>query len=182
MRLRAGTGAPTADLGRSGSASGPRPQRARTGAFFVRPQTTKMAIAPRRAVRSPLLNINQACQTCHRVSEAELLERAEALQTRTYEMRSRSMDALVELIADLTAAREKGFDEKRLGKAWAMQRRAQFYLDFVEAENSMGFHAPQEAVRILGESIDYSCKGQMELAKQGLHAPEAPVTTASDAP
>ena len=28
-------------------------------------------------------------------------------------------------------------------------------VDFVEAENSMGFHAPQEAARILGEAIDF---------------------------
>ena len=27
--------------------------------------------------------------------------------------------------------------------------KAQFYLDFVEAEDSTGFHAPQEAARIL---------------------------------
>ncbi|MCZ6769206.1 MAG: ammonia-forming cytochrome c nitrite reductase subunit c552, partial [Acidobacteria bacterium] len=43
------------------------------------------------------------------------------------------------------------------------QRKAQFFLDFVEAENSMGFHAPQEAVRILGESINYSRQGQVVL-------------------
>jgi len=36
-------------------------------------------------------------------------------------------------------------------------------LDFVEAENSTGFHAPQEAARILGESIDASRKGQVAL-------------------
>ncbi|MCI0618219.1 ammonia-forming cytochrome c nitrite reductase subunit c552, partial [bacterium] len=40
------------------------------------------------------------------------------------------------------------------------QRKAQFYLDFVEAENSIGFHAPQEAARILGQSINFSRKGQ----------------------
>ena len=33
----------------------------------------------------------------------------------------------------------------------------------LEAENSSGFHAPQEAARILGESIDYSRKGQVAL-------------------
>ena len=46
------------------------------------------------------------------------------------------------------------------------QRRAQFYLDFVEAENSTGFHAPEEAARILGESIDFSRKGQNALRGQ----------------
>jgi nitrite reductase (cytochrome c-552) len=29
-----------------------------------------------------------------------------------------------------------------------------------ENENSTGFHAPQEAARILGESIDFSRQGQ----------------------
>jgi Cytochrome c552 len=43
------------------------------------------------------------------------------------------------------------------------QRRAQFYLDFVEAENSTGFHAPQEAARILAESIDFTRQGQLAL-------------------
>ena len=45
------------------------------------------------------------------------------------------------------------------------QRKAQFYLDFVEAENSTGFHAPQEALRVLGESINYSRQGQLVLLK-----------------
>ena len=43
------------------------------------------------------------------------------------------------------------------------QRKAQFYLDFVEAENSTGFHAPEEALRILGESINFARKGQLVL-------------------
>ncbi|HSE57374.1 MAG TPA: ammonia-forming cytochrome c nitrite reductase subunit c552 [Nitrospiraceae bacterium] len=32
-------------------------------------------------------------------------------------------------------------------------------VEFVEAENSMGFQAPQEAARILGEAIDYARQG-----------------------
>jgi nitrite reductase (cytochrome c-552) len=54
--------------------------------------------------------------------------------------------------------------------AQGFQRKAQFYLDFVEAENSTGFHAPQEASRILGESIDFSRKGQIAL-RDGKTAP-----------
>ena len=37
--------------------------------------------------------------------------------------------------------------------------------DFVAAENSMGFHAPQEAARILGEAIDYARQGQISALK-----------------
>jgi nitrite reductase (cytochrome c-552) len=34
-------------------------------------------------------------------------------------------------------------------------------LDFIAAENSMGFHAPQEAARVLGEAADLARQGQV---------------------
>jgi nitrite reductase (cytochrome c-552) len=114
-------------------------------------------------VRSPLLNINNACQTCHKWPEEELLARAEAIQGRTVKLRNRAMDALMELIADIKAAREAGATDAELEAARKAQRRGQFYLDFVESENSNGFHAPQEATRILGEAIDYFRQGQVSL-------------------
>ncbi|MEE8199600.1 MAG: ammonia-forming cytochrome c nitrite reductase subunit c552 [Candidatus Acidoferrales bacterium] len=117
-------------------------------------------------VRSPVLNIQRACQTCHRWSEAELKARVETIQEKTFELRNLAMDALIELIRDLKAARAAGVGEAKLSAARAFQRRAQFLLDFVEAENSTGFHAPQEAARILAHSINYSRKGQMALRDQ----------------
>ncbi|HWQ35752.1 MAG TPA: ammonia-forming cytochrome c nitrite reductase subunit c552 [Blastocatellia bacterium] len=114
-------------------------------------------------VRSPLLNINRACQTCHKWPEAELKARVETIQERTFGLRNQAMDALMDLIADLKAAKAAGKAEAELAPAQSFQRRAQFYLDFVEAENSTGFHAPQEAARILGESINFARKGQLVL-------------------
>jgi nitrite reductase (cytochrome c-552) len=114
-------------------------------------------------VRSPLLNINRACQGCHKWPEQELKDRVEAIQTRFHDLRDKAMDALVSLIGDLKAAREAGRTDKELEAPRYLQRRAQFLLDFVEAENSTGFHAPQEATRILGESIDFSRQGQIVL-------------------
>jgi hypothetical protein len=46
-----------------------------------------------------------------------------------------------------------------------LQRKAQWRLDFVAAENSMGFHAPQEAARILAEAIDYARQGELAVAR-----------------
>jgi nitrite reductase (cytochrome c-552) len=118
-------------------------------------------------VRSPLLNINRACQTCHKWPEDELRARVETIQERTFKLRNLAMDALVALIADLKAARERGRPDAELAEARALQRKAQFYLDFVEAENSTGFHAPQEAARILAESINYSRQGQVAIRGAG---------------
>ena len=117
-------------------------------------------------VRSPLLNINHACQTCHKWPEAELKGRVEAIQERTFRLRNLAMDALVEFIGEIKAAKTAGKADDQLASARDFQRKAQFYLDFIEAENSMGFHAPQEAARILGESIDFTRRGQRELRKQ----------------
>ena len=114
-------------------------------------------------VRSPVLNINRACQTCHKWPEEELKGRVETIQERTFKMRNVAMDALMDLIRDLKVAKAAAKTDTELATAQDFQRKAQFYLDFVEAENSTGFHAPQEAVRILGESINFSRQGQIEL-------------------
>ena len=114
-------------------------------------------------VRSPMLNVNRACQGCHRWPEEELKARVETIQQRTYKLRNVAMDALMDLIKDLKAANGAGKTGKEVAMAQDFQRKAQFYLDFVEAENSTGFHAPQEAARILGESIDFSRRGQLLL-------------------
>jgi nitrite reductase (cytochrome c-552) len=114
-------------------------------------------------VRSPILNINRACESCHRWPEEELKARVETIQERTHEMRNKAMDALVALIADIRTAAAANAPKERLDEARTLQRRAQFLLDFVEAENSSGFHAPQEAARLLAESIDSSRRGQISL-------------------
>ena len=114
-------------------------------------------------VRSPMLNINHACQTCHKWPEAELRSRVEQIQDRTFKLRNLAMDALMDLIKDLKAAKAAGVAEAVLVKAQGFQRKAQWYLDYVEAENSMGFHAPQEAARILGESMNFSRMGQVAI-------------------
>jgi nitrite reductase (cytochrome c-552) len=115
-------------------------------------------------VRSPLLNINNSCQVCHHWPEEELRQRVFTIQDRTYQMRNVAMDALVALVEDLTRARSGGASDAQLADARASQKRAQFLLDFIEAENSMGFHAPQESMRVLGLSIDHTRRGQVALA------------------
>ena len=130
-------------------------------------------------VRSPLLNINRACQTCHRFPEEELRARVEAIQERTFQMRNAALEGLVALIGDIRAARTAGRGDNELVTALALQRRAQFLLDFVEAENSTGFHASGEAARILGRSLDFARQGQVAVRDpayrpQGLPATAVP--------
>ncbi len=114
-------------------------------------------------VQSPVLNVNRACQTCHKWSEEELRARVFTIQDRTHQIRDTAMDALMDLITDIKKAADSGAAAKTLDTARDEQRQAQFLLDFVEAENSTGFHAPQEAMRILAKSIEHVRKGQVAL-------------------
>ncbi len=118
-------------------------------------------------VRSPLLNIERACLVCHPFPAAEMRARAERIQERNAALLVRAEDALIALYDEVAAARKAGASEADLDAARKLQRRAQFRADFVNAENSMGFHAPQEAARILGEAIDFARQGQIAAIKRG---------------
>ena len=82
-----------------------------------------------------------------------------------------AMEAMIDAIV---AAKSRGATDVQLAEAFAFQRKAQFRLDWVYAENSMGFHAAQETARLLAESIDYS--RQAQLAAQAI-APTGAVVT-----
>jgi nitrite reductase (cytochrome c-552) len=114
-------------------------------------------------VRSPMLNINRACQGCHHQTEQEMQSRVDQIHERMMETRNLAMDALMDLIADIRKRKDAGASGAELAEAQSAQRKAQFFVDFVEAENSAGFHAPQEAMRVLAMSIDTSRKGQVAL-------------------
>ncbi len=112
-------------------------------------------------IRSPLRNVQRACLQCHHFSEQEMLARAEVIQDRTERLLNRSEDALLAMLDAIVAARARGVSEEDLAPALQMQRKAQWRLDFISAENSRGFHAPQEAARILAEAIDDARQGQL---------------------
>lgn len=116
-------------------------------------------------VRSPLLNINRACQTCHHFPEDEIKSRVDAIQQRNFDLMQRAGAALMDQLDAIAAAKKNGATAEQLKPALDLQRQAQWRLDFIAAENSMGFHAPQEAARILGEAVDLARQGQIAALK-----------------
>ena len=96
----------------------------------------------------------------------------DVIQQRNFELLQRGGTAIVALLDAVQAAKAAGATEEQLADALALQRSAQWRLDFIAAENSMGFHAPQEAAMVLGEALDYARQG--ELAAQRFAAPVVP--------
>lgn len=123
-------------------------------------------------VRSPLFTINNSCQTCHQVPEDELRARIGAIQGRTLAMIERAAGAMTDMLDAIREAQAAGAPADALAPALELQRKAMWRLDFISSENSDGFHADQEAVRILGESIDFSRQAQAIALR--LRAPAPP--------
>lgn len=122
-------------------------------------------------IRSPLLNVARACQTCHNHSESEMLSRVATIQDRTKNLLDRAEIATVAAIRAIESAMARGVGDSDLRIARELHRKAQWRTDYINAENSMGFHAPQEAARILGEAIDYARQAEMSAMLTG--APRA---------
>ncbi len=125
-------------------------------------------------VQSPMLNINNACQQCHHFSEDELRYRVEEIQGRTMALMERAAAAMTDMLDAIMEAKAAGATDEQLAPVFELQRKAMWRLDYISSENSRGFHAPQEAARILGESIDYSRQAQSMAIR--MRAPQAPST------
>ncbi len=125
-------------------------------------------------VRSPLYNINNACQQCHNDDEDTLIEKITTIQDRHMAHMERAAAAMTDMLDAIMEAKAAGASEDTLKPVYDLQRKAMWRLDYISSENSKGFHAAQEAARILGESIDYSRQAQAMALR--LRAPEAPST------
>ena len=116
-------------------------------------------------LRSPVVNINASCQTCHNYSEEELQARISTIQDRTASMLRDSEEALLAAIDTIVAARTAGATDEELAEALQLHRSAQMRWDFVSSENSTGFHSPQESARVLGDSMNLARQAELAAYK-----------------
>jgi nitrite reductase (cytochrome c-552) len=86
----------------------------------------------------------------------------------------RAAVAMTDMLDAIREAQAAGASDQQLAEVFDLQRKAMWRLDYISSENSMGFHADQEAARILAESIDFSRQAQAMAVR--MRAPEAPST------
>lgn len=117
-------------------------------------------------IRSPLLQIEAACLGCHRrETVATLTARVYGVQDATVALLGNAEKALTGLMDAIVAARADGATDAELADARGAHRRAQLRWDFIDAENSTGFHAPDEAARILRDAAAIADAGRQTLAR-----------------
>jgi nitrite reductase (cytochrome c-552) len=113
------------------------------------------------AVRKPF---DERAREAAAAKATAALEKDDAFRKAPKEEQEQRLAA--EVKANLLAAwREVVEKTPALRELEELQRAAQWRLDLVAAENSMGFHAPQEMARLLGESIDLSRQAQVKATR-----------------
>lgn len=128
-------------------------------------------------VRSPMLNINRACQGCHNVPEDQIKSRVETIQSRFIAGKNQTFDGMIQLITDIDKAKKDGTPADRIEAAQAMHRKASFLIDMVVSENSNGFHAPDYMMSLLNQAANYVRQGEMALAGKPLTTEGQPQPT-----
>lgn len=116
-------------------------------------------------IQSPLLNVANSCQVCHKWSETEIRQRVFSIQDKHKEMMTRAEVSLIALHLEIRDAANNGATDNQLADARKQVSRSQMYWDYVSANNGMGFHAPQETARILTKSLDIAQQTRLAVAK-----------------
>jgi nitrite reductase (cytochrome c-552) len=116
-------------------------------------------------VQSPLLAVSRSCAVCHRWSEDEVRLRVTAIQQKVEDARKQAEDVLAKAHFDIAAAMQAGAADEALEPVRQLVRRAQFRWDYVAANNGMGFHSPQESMRILGDASREAQEARLSAAR-----------------
>lgn len=116
-------------------------------------------------VQNPLNNISNACQTCHRQSEAELTRNVVSRHQDVNEVRERLERALVKAHLEAEFAWNEGATEEAMDPVLQNIRTGQWHWDYGAASHGGPFHAPQEMMRIYGNGLDYAQEARLELSR-----------------
>lgn len=131
-------------------------------------------------VTSPLKNDMKACQQCHTESAEWLREQVTVIQDRTVSQMLRSGYATAAVAKLLEKTHEaqaagKNIDKVMYEKAKDFYMEAFFRTLYIGGENSVGFHNPTEAMRILGDSTAFAGRAEailrQALTKAGVDVP-----------
>ncbi|HYB74882.1 MAG TPA: ammonia-forming cytochrome c nitrite reductase subunit c552 [Candidatus Sulfotelmatobacter sp.] len=103
---------------------------------------------------SPFKKNMKACMQCHTQSAEWLKEQVWIRQDRVNHMFTKAGYAVAEAALTIEQANATpGVDQALLDKAKGLYEEAYYRNTFIGAENSMGFHNPSEALRVLGDAL-----------------------------
>ena len=103
---------------------------------------------------SPLKTVEASCLKCHDESKETLIARVKTIHDNNFKLQRTAGQTVAKAHLAVKAAMDAGATDEQLAPVRLKLREAQWYWDWVAAENGNGFHNPDKCMRISGEAID----------------------------
>lgn len=116
-------------------------------------------------IQSPLNNVANACQVCHREDADKLKLNVYERQQKATENRIKLEDFLVKAHIEAKKAWDLGATENQMKDILMDIRHAQWRWDYAAAGHGSSFHSPVETGRILGSGFTIIQEGRVKLAR-----------------
>jgi nitrite reductase (cytochrome c-552) len=116
-------------------------------------------------VVSPLKNVSNSCQVCHRQETEQLVQDVYERQDRIIQNRNSLEELLVRAHLEAKRAWEFGATEDQMEAILQDIRHAQWRWDYAAASHGASFHAPVETGRVIGTGIVLAQEARLKLAR-----------------
>lgn len=116
-------------------------------------------------IQSPLNNVSNSCQVCHREETQKLVNDVYSRQDKIFENRSRLEKLLVRCHVEAKTAWDKGATDTRMKDILQDIRHAQWRWDYSAAGHGNSFHSPVETGRIISGGIAIAQDARIKLAR-----------------
>ena len=116
-------------------------------------------------IQSPLQNVSNACQQCHRESESNLIANVADLKAKILNLKGQAEDLLVAAHFEAGKAWDQGASDADMKASLTLIRHAQWRWDYATAAHGSYFHAPEETLRILGQAIAKAGEARLQLSR-----------------
>ena len=116
-------------------------------------------------VQSPLNNVTNSCQVCHREETERLVADVYSRQDRIIENRNKLEELLVRAHVEAKTAWEKGATEAQMKDILWDIRHAQWRWDYAAASHGGSFHSPVEVGRVISTGITTVQEARIKLTR-----------------
>ncbi|MDO5607907.1 MAG: ammonia-forming cytochrome c nitrite reductase [Capnocytophaga sp.] len=114
-------------------------------------------------IQSPLANINNTCQVCHREPEGVLAQNVYERQDYVFNLRNKLEKQLAKVHFMAKFMWDNGANEADMAPVLANIRKSQWRWDFITASHGSAFHAPIESQRVLGDGLYYAMLAEQDM-------------------
>lgn len=116
-------------------------------------------------IQSPLNNVSNACQVCHREESKNLIANVYDRQRKAAETRLKLEDLLVKAHLEAKKCWDLGATEEQMKSILTDIRHAQWRWDYSAASHGGSFHSPVETARVMGSALVAAQEARVKLAR-----------------